>query len=364
MELYSLIGLTILPGIVWASAIYVSVSKSGFASKLRAARNAGSKQKIGEGARSWAFYAVLVYLTALGATVVWLKAQQFINAPSLAVRFARDLTLGVLLGLTITGIIPVFLALQPKPRKFSLPVLAGIGSSPAVRAFALLLVVCTEELWRAACLSSVISGGASRPQALLVVSVAYSLAYLAVGTGPALSEGVVGAALGAVYLRSGSILVPIAAHLILRTQLLLAVLAAAPNAGPTEMRRSSFTKCPSCSNPLNLRQVTFDVNESFFCPFCHARLTSSDSRRRFVRWGSVFLIMPILFWCSALFPDFMSGANYWTVLAATPVFGAGLFSMLHLLFPPKLEFGDADFLRLNLGDQVGREDTEPHSDSK
>ena len=56
-----------------------------------------------------------------------------------------------------------------------------------------------------------------------------------------------------------------------------------------------------------------------------------------------------------LIPDVLRGTSYWLVLVGVVFLGGGLFSILHFAFPPTLQFGDPDFVRLNLGDRVERD---------
>jgi hypothetical protein len=44
--------------------------------------------------------------------------------------------------------------------------------------------------------------------------------------------------------------------------------------------------------------------------------------------------------------------QYWISLAITCCAGLGLWSLFQIIFPPKLECGDADFVALNLRDNL------------
>lgn len=215
----------------------------------------------------------------------------------------------------------------------------------------LLIVVFTEELWRAVCLKSLIADGLSGSQALIVTSIAYGLTYLVWKVPVALSEAIIGAACGGLFLWSNSLIVSFAAHTMIQGQVLLYAIAAAPDAEPGEISRRSFTKCPACGTRLNLRQVNLNPNEAFFCPFCHARITISDSRRGFLRWGFVFVSTGILIASWDILPDAVPGsaAQYWLSLAITFCTCVGLWSLLQVIFPPKLQCGDPDVIALNLG---------------
>lgn len=368
-----LVALAILPAVIWVSLAYVARSTSKLASKLRVAWSAETKQELIEGARSWAIYGLLAFFIVLAGVVLWTQIQrsnalETILNPS---HWERRIFHGIILGLALLGMLLILRRHFPEAKKFGFLVMAGIASPPLVRASALLIVIFTEELWRAVCLKALMGDGVSGPQALVATSIAYGLTYLAWGTPVAISEGIVGAAFGALFLWSGSFFVPFAAHITVRGQALLYAIAAAPDAEPGDIHRRPFAKCPACGAILSSRQVNLNINEAFFCPFCHARVTISDRRRWFLRWGFVFVSIALLLASWDIFPGAVRGSSiqYWLSLALTFCMGIGLWSILQVFFPPKLECGDPDFVGLNLGDQgAARRDEEkpneldePHS---
>jgi hypothetical protein len=371
MPLPDLTIIGLLPAVIWVSVVFVARSTAGFASKLRAAWSAKTKQDLIEGAKSWALFGQLVFLIVLIGVVIWARIQgpnqlSTLLSPS---RWKLGVFLGIISGLVLTGLLQILRGIFPEARRFSLLVMAGIASPPLVRVSALLIVAFTEELWRAVCLNSATAAGVPGPQALLATSIGYCLAYATWGTPTAFSEGLVGAALGGLFVWSHSFLVPFTAHVILQGQVLLYALAAAPDAEPSALNRRPFTKCPACGAGLNLRQVNLNFNEAFFCPNCHTRLTSSDRRRGFFRWGIAVVTTAILFTSWEFFPDIMRGNNYWISLAVIPLSGIGLLSILQVVFPLQLEFGDPDFVGLNLKDQGAvrseqEKAKEPERDSK
>jgi predicted RNA-binding Zn-ribbon protein involved in translation (DUF1610 family) len=165
-----------------------------------------------------------------------------------------------------------------------------------------------------------------------------------------ISEGVVGAALGALFLWNGSLLVPFAAHTVLQAQVLLVAVAAAPDSIPGALSRRPFATCPACGARLSLQHVNHRIHEAFLCPKCGTRLTTSDHWRGFFRWGLLIVYIFVFFVSWEIFPELLKGSNY---LVSTIVYGLstiGLSSILVLVFRPKLEFGDPDFVSLNLGD--------------
>jgi len=374
MSSSDLVILAILPAVIWASLAYVVRSNSKTASKLRAAWGAKTKQELIEGAQSWALYALLAFLVVLVGVVVWTRVHRsnafaMILNPS---QWERGIFHGIMFGFALLGIFSIFRRHFPEAQKFSLLVMAGIASPRLVAASNLLIVVFTEELWRAVCLTALMGDAISGQFALVVTSIAYGFTFLAWGTPIAISEAIVGVALGGLFLWSGSFYVPFAAHVTFLGQGLLYAVAAGPDAKPGDVHRRPFTKCPACGATLSIRQVNLNINEAFFCPFCQARVTSSDRRRGFLRWGFVFVSIALLLASFDIFPGAVRGSTrqYWLSLAFTFLAGLGLWSILQVVVPPKLECGDPDFVSLNLADRraagqhVGKSEESSNGDTK
>lgn len=355
MSSSDLVALAILPSIMWASLVYVTFSSSATASKLRAARNAKTKQELIEGARWWALYGLLIFFTVLASVLAWAKIQQWSGLETTLnpTHWVREIIHGIVLGLALVGMILRFQRFFPQARKFGFLILAGIASRPWARAFTLLLVAFTEELWRAVCLKMLMADGLSGLQASIATSVAYGLAYLPWGIPTAISEGFIGAVFGGIFLRSGSLFVPFAAHLVLRGQHLLFAVAAAPAAEPGEIHQRPHSKCPACGRLLSVREMKLNISEAFFCPSCHTRITFSDQRRAFFRWGSAFVYIALLVASWDIFPRALgdSYAQFLLSVAVASCSVLGLLLIFQVVFPPKLECGDPDIVSLNLGDQ-------------
>lgn len=358
MTLPDLAVLGILPIVVWASIVFATRSNGTFAASLRRGWGARTKQDLVEGAHSWAIFVLIVFFVVFVCVAEWIHVQdwdprQVILNPR---NWGRGTLHGIFLGLTLMGLLLIFRRHFPEARKFSLLVMAGIESPFVVRVAVLLSIVFTEELWRAVCLKTLIGDGISGTQALIATSIAYGLAYIAWGVSIAVSESVVGAACGGLFLWSGSFFVPFAAHAILLGQILLYAVAAAPDAQAGNFDRRPFTKCPVCGAMLSVGQVNLNPNEAFFCPSCHTRITVSDSRRGFFRWGFIFVSTGLLVASWDIFPDAVGGsaAQYFLSLAVTFCAGIALWLLIQVVFPPKLECGDADVIALNLADRDTR----------
>src|SRR5258707_683114 len=101
-----LLGLAILPAVMWASLTFVVRSTSRFALKLRASLNASSKQELFEGARSWALYGMISFLLVLIGVVAWSKFQRSpqINSLLTPSHWERGVFVGIILGVWIKWI--------------------------------------------------------------------------------------------------------------------------------------------------------------------------------------------------------------------------------------------------------------------
>jgi hypothetical protein len=350
-----LIWLVILPATVWASLTFVSLSTSKIALKLRTAWNAQTKQELEGGSRAWALHSLLTFSAVLAGLFAWAQIQH--SAPLTEIlnpkHCANGLLDGTVLGLAMVGVAIILRTWFHEAQKFSLVTMAAVASPLPIRAGVLLVVVFTEELWRAASLKSLVGAGATGPQALIAASIAYGVTYLAWGATAAISEAIVGAVLGALYLWTGSFLVLFAAHLTLLTQLLLYTLVAGPDAEPRDIYSRRFTKCPACGAMLTRQQVNLDPDESFSCPRCTVRITVSDWRRGFFRWGYVFYMLGLWFASVSIVQAAALGEAVQFVLSyvLTCLSLAGFWSFLQVLFPKKLELETSDphFVSLNLG---------------
>jgi hypothetical protein len=345
--------LGILPIAIWASVGYVVCSSSKFATTLRSTWGAETKNELIEGSHSWAVLVVGAFFVIFAAVALRVQvhgwnARQMLFDPA---SWERGVFHGIFLGLTLMGLAIICRRHFPEAKKFSLVVMAGISSPFIVRVSILLIVVFTEELWRVVCLKALIGDGLSGLQALIATSTAYGLTYLAWGAPVAISETIVGAVYGALFLWSGSFLVPFAAHAILLGQILLYVAIAAPNTGPGDFHRRAYTECPACRTSLRLEQVNLNPNEAFFCPSCYARVTISDSRRGFLRWGFVFVTTGLMVASWDILPGATVGGNttqFVLSMAMTICAGTSVWLLLQVIFPPRLECGDADVIELHL----------------
>jgi hypothetical protein len=340
----------VLPTIVWALSVFVSLSTGKLVSRLRATLRAKTKQELVDGSSLWAFITLVQSILLIAFLICWSRVERF-DELTLILKltgWGRNTLKGAVIGLALLGLLILLRAAFPEARRLCLIAKTGFAAPIGIRISVLLVLVFSEELWRAVSLKALLAEGASGPQTILIVAAAYGLAYLMLGVTVALSEALLGLILGAVFLWTGSLAVVIAAHLIISLQILLAVTAAAPDSVLANLDRRPFAVCPACRARLGMQQIKFNHNESFFCPACRARLTLSDRYRGFYQWGLIILFVACLFAAWELFPEIMKGADYWIVLLTMPFLGAGLRLFLPVAFPPRLECGDPNFVRLEL----------------
>jgi hypothetical protein len=374
MDTPDIVCLLILPSAIWASLIFVLVSPSKIAQQLRVSWNAKTKQELFRSSRVWTIHTVVTFTAVAAGLLAWLQDQQIVAIVQILNprQWAHGVFEGIILGLVIIGIALTSRTHFPQAQRFSLVMLTGVGSTGPMRFGTLLLVVFIEELWRAVCLKSLIAHGLTGAQALAATSVAYGLAYLAWGTAIGLSECIVGAAFGGLFLWTNSLFVSFAAHFTLLGQVLLYSLAAAPDAEPRDLYHRRFAKCPSCGAMLTLQQVNLDPDESFSCPKCHARITVSDWRRGFFRWGYVFYTIGLYLAAMNIVQGAVRDETAQFLLSYALTFLAliGFWSFLRVLFPQKLklETGDEHFVQLKLGETRNpsqkEESQSPHVKSK
>jgi len=99
---------------------------------------------------------------------------------------------------------------------------------------------------------------------------------------------------------------------------------------------------------------------TFSCPSCRTTLSASDSRTALIRWGSVFLLMGIAaigFRAFEVTRGETESTLWFAYALAFPIF-CGLQLTLPILFPPKLQCGDPQFIALNLTETVRKKDTD------
>ena len=346
--------LGILPAVLWASVAFVSRSTTPFATKLRKSMIAKTKEELAEGSLSWAYFVVLLFVTVLGLVIAWSHVHAWHTFQSISNfdGWEQPALHGFVLGFTLLGFLILFRNFFPKARRFGMLSMAGAASPFWSRIALPVLVILTEELWRAVCLRALTADGFSGPQSVIITSAVYGTAYLLWGSSVAIFDGAMGVVYGGLFIWSGSILVPLVMRVIVQGRDLIYAIAAPPDAQPGDMHRKPFAKCPACQAALNLKQVNLNVNEAFFCPSCHTRITSSDKRRLFYRWG--ILIVAIGFWIVSwdMLPDALNGSStqYGLSIAVEFLAGLGMYSVLQVLVPPRFVCGDPDFIGLNLGD--------------
>lgn len=358
MPIADLVCLSTLPILIWVSFAVFSASRNRLTLKRRSTARGELKHNTEEEAQSWATYGLVSFALVLIAVALWARSRSLGLIRSILNPFHWEFAgfHGVIFGLALAGILLIFGRIFPEVGKIRLLSITGVTSPASVQTAGLLFVVFTEEFWRAVCLKALIADGASGTQAWIITSVVYGLTFLLWGTRTAVSEGIIGTILGALFLWSGSFFVALAAHFTLEGHILLFRSAIAPPSETAGARPRRYATCPLCGKNLNIRQVKLNLGAAFQCPFCHTQITVSDRRRRFGRWGLVLVELGFLvaFW--AILPQGLSSSvgEFWISMMLAFCAAIGLWSVIQVLIPPTLECGNPYVLRLNLEEQKQR----------
>jgi hypothetical protein len=343
-----LVVLVVLPVTIWASLAYVHGSSSKLASRMRALRDASAKSRIPDRARFWTLFNFSTFAIVLGGVLLWIKMHPWMAAETVSgpKNFARGIFHGGIWGLALVGFVPLVYRYFPPAKKFGFLIMGGSGLPPWVSVSILVFVAFTEELWRSISLKEVTGSGSSAPEALVLTSLAYAVAYLAWGYRVGIADGIMGAIYGGLYLWSGSLFVPLAAHIIFQGYYLSFAIVAVPSPESEGLYERPTTKCPACATNLRWRQLDFDTSGVSFCPSCNTRVATSTWRRGFFRWGFVFVFLGFLGAALDIFPGAEHGRVGQSWLSMFVAFGAtaGFFNFVGGVLPPKLECVGAYFV--------------------
>lgn len=292
-------------------------------------------------------YGLLLASTAAWA---WLRPLPISHVLSSVTPLFIQLLQGIYLGLAIAGILPFLNLLLTEKKRFPVITFAAAGSSVYLRVGVVLTLVLAEEAWRAVVLRSLMSDRYSGPAALAITSAVYAAAYSIFGIRSAQGKAITGAVFGAVYLSQRSFLTVCMTHLAFESEWLWLVTSAAPNATPPDVAKARCPKCPACGFRIDRSNLRTD---GFRCPSCGDKLSVADSRASFIRWASVLGGMPLLLGTLALFPTLQS---FWVICAIMCGVELSLLILLQSAFPPKLQWGEPNFVGLCLTDHAAKPD--------
>lgn len=207
-----------------------------------------------------------------------------------------------------------------------------------------------EELWRVTCLVGLIGAGLSLSSSLVVCAIPFALPSLSRGPWRSLLAWIEGMTFGGVFLWLHSFWAPFAAHLAVYGVMLWGVGRYAEERMSHRFAKRGLLKCPACGTSIARSQI--DALGPFRCPSCRATLSVSTGYRNALRFtgGLAWLF---LFGLSGMM--FMGTGTGALGVFATIVFayGASAAALIAVgaLFPLRLQRGDADFIRLDLGER-------------
>lgn len=355
MPIADLVCLATLPLLLWVSFAFFARSQARLALKRSGAASDGPRDNTEGAGQLWATFGLVSFSLVLIAVALWARARNMGLIRSILNPFHWEFVIfhGLIFGLAFGGILLVFGRIFPEVGKIRLLTITGVTAPASVQTAGLLFVVFTEEFWRAVCLKALIADGAPGTQAWIVTSVVYGITFLLWGTRTAVSEGIVGTILGALFLWSGSFFVAFVAHFTLEGHILLYRSATAPRPEAAGARPRRYATCPQCGKDLNIRQVKLKRGESFLCPSCHGQITVSNRRRRFDRWGLLLVELAFMaaFW--EILPHGLSSSvgQFWISMMLAFCAAIGLWSIVQVAIPPSLECGDPYIVRLNIEEQ-------------
>lgn len=357
MPTSDLVCLAILPVLIWISFAFFAYFKANSTLRRNGPASGEAQRNLEDEAQSWAIYGLVSFSLVLIAVTFWTRnrGSNLIQTILSLSHWEFDLFHGIVFGLALSGLLLIFARIFPEVGKVKLLSITGIVSPASVQAAGLLFVVFAEEFWRAVCLKALIADGLPGTQAWVATSIVYGITFMLWGTRVAVSEGIVGTILGALFLWSGSFFVPFAAHFILEGHILL-YRAAGVTSQTEGTQRRHYTTCPFCGRNLNIQQVKLSLGAAFLCPFCHTRITVSDRRRWFSRWALMLVEVAfmIAFW--EILPQGLNSSigEFWVSMMLAFCAAIGLWSIIQVLIPPTLECGDPHIVRLSLQDQKQR----------
>lgn len=333
--------------------------------RLRASFHAETKQQLAVASRSWSFFFLLMYAVVLASTLLWLRLQG-LSATQVWSHGASltDVFQGLYLGLAVAGSLPLLNLLLHETKRFPVVTFAVACPSTFLRIGMVLTLVLAEEAWRTATLDSLVRDGYSGPAALAISSGIYALAYLIFGRRSGVGKAITGAVFGGIYLWKLSFVIVFLTHLAFESEWLWIVITAAPSATPGNLASARGSKCPVCEAPVSRSNLRAGV---FPCPACGEKLSIADSRVSTFRWGWTLANIPLLLSTLALFPSLHS---IWIVIVLVFAIESSLVMLLQSAFPPKLQWGEPNFIGLHLTDraakpaaktEAAREDTSPEN---
>lgn len=355
--------LAILPIVLWAFVFFVRSSPRPLATQLRTSFNAKTKQQLANATHNWSLFFLLMYGLVLACTLawVWLQGRSISQVWSPMGSLPTDVFQGLYLGLAVAGSLPFLNLLLHETKRFPIAIFAGACPNRLLRITTVLVLVLAEETWRTTTLRSLLRDGYSGPLALVITSSIYALAYLVFGRRTGVGKAITGAIFGGIYLWKFSFVVVSLTHLVFEIEWLWIVSSAAPSATPRNLGKARGSKCPVCQVQVsrsNFRRGTFP------CPSCGQKLSIADSRVSVIRWGWTLANIPLLLGTFVLFPNLQSDTGLWIVILL--VFGVewSLLILLQSAFPPKLQWGEPNFIGLGLTGQTRRSGAETSSPSE
>jgi len=203
----------------------------------------------------------------------------------------------------------------------------------------------SEEFWRVLCIAALTASGYSATFAVTASAIAFGVASLGEGFERSILAALEGSIFGLLFVWQRSFFAPFVAHLAVQAVYLWGV--GQFSSGKLSKPWMRGIRCPVCNAQLSRLQIK--IRESFDCPACHSQVSVSDGYRQAMRWVGLCAYLSLAPFTMLLLEHDVS-ATLGILLLWPIVFGAGTSGLLlfQRMFPPRLQFGGATFIALNL----------------
>lgn len=315
-------------------------------------------RETGAGTRFTVLLPISSYALLMACVALWLHSFPF-DFHQIGLRgtdWLSNLLRGGFVGMALCGLLMWSWRLLPASQRFRGPV-PGLGAPGTVKIGVWMSGGFAEELWRVTCLAGLVNAGYSYETSLLVCAVAFALPSFVQGMKRSLLDGVEGIILGALFLWQQSFWAPLAADLMLQAVLWGVGRYWEDLHSDKTSRRVQFN-CPVCGTGISFLQVK--MRGTFRCPSCQGRLSVSDDYQARMRWLGLAVSTFFLGCGIGVFAGVTSGnVDFWMGLICALGAARSALTMIQVNFPPTLQYGDEDFIGLNLGDRRAPESSPP-----
>jgi hypothetical protein len=310
----------------------------------------GANEERAAVARIAVFLPLSFYVLLVCCVFLWLHGSP-LNSQQIGLRtsgWISSILRGGFVGMAWTGLWLRLWPLLPALQGFRREV-PGLGGTRVGQIGVWMCGGFADELWRVACIAALLNAGHSPEFSLATCAAAFASAFSVQGMRRSLLAGIDGVIFGGLFLSRQSLLAPFAAHLTAQAVWLWGVGRYLEEQQFGRVSKNAQPNCPLCGAHVSPFQIKREV---FTCPSCHKPLSVSEGYRAAMRWlGLGIGTLLVGFWF-IFAGQGLAGFGVWVGMAFF-TFGASTSALILIqaLFPPRLQYGDPNFIGLSLGDQ-------------